>query len=307
MSYHITTCHATGIFQEEGRRSKMANQQLLCKNTLFKVLGLTLGAVIYTAGLDLFLVPNHVIDGGVIGISLMLQHLLGIPFSLLVVLLNLPFFYLGYRRLGRGIAAAATYAIVVVAVCSSFFSRMAPVSIDPLLATIYGGILIGIGVGIVIRCGGSTDGSEILAIVLDNNTSFSVGELVLFMNIFIMGCAGLVFNWNSALYSLMAYFICSRLIDTVSEGLDSSKGIFIITTNFEAVSDAIVHDLHRAVTHLHGQGGFLKDDKDVLYCVVSRLEIQKLKTTVHDIDPQAFLSVFDVREVQGGRVIKRIP
>lgn len=237
----------------------------------------------------------------------MLQHLLGIPFSLLVVLLNLPFFYLGYRRLGRGIAAAATYAIVVVAVCSSFFSRMAPVSIDPLLATIYGGILIGIGVGIVIRCGGSTDGSEILAIVLDNNTSFSVGELVLFMNIFIMGCAGLVFNWNSALYSLMAYFICSRLIDTVSEGLDSSKGIFIITTNFEAVSDAIVHDLHRAVTHLHGQGGFLKDDKDVLYCVVSRLEIQKLKTTVHDIDPQAFLSVFDVREVQGGRVIKRIP
>lgn len=127
------------------------------------------------------------------------------------------------------------------------------------------------------------------------------------MNIFIMGCAGLVFNWNSALYSLMAYFICSRLIDTVSEGLDSSKGIFIITTNFEAVSDAIVHDLHRAVTHLHGQGGFLKDDKDVLYCVVSRLEIQKLKTTVHDIDPQAFLSVFDVREVQGGRVIKRIP
>lgn len=285
----------------------MANQQLLCKNTLFKVLGLTLGAVIYTAGLDLFLVPNHVIDGGVIGISLMLQHLLGIPFSLLVVLLNLPFFYLGYRRLGRGIAAAATYAIVVVAVCSSFFSRMAPVSIDPLLATIYGGILIGIGVGIVIRCGGSTDGSEILAIVLDNNTSFSVGELVLFMNIFIMGCAGLVFNWNSALYSLMAYFTCSRLIDTVSEGLDSSKGIFIITTNFEAVSDAIVHDLHRAVTHLHGQGGFLKDDKDVLYCVVSRLEIQKLKTTVHDIDPQAFLSVFDVREVQGGRVIKRIP
>ena len=285
----------------------MANQQLLCKNTLFKVLGLTLGAVIYTAGLDLFLVPNHVIDGGVIGISLMLQHLLGIPFSLLVVLLNLPFFYLGYRRLGRVIAAAATYAIVVVAVCSSFFSRMAPVSIDPLLATIYGGILIGIGVGIVIRCGGSTDGSEILAIVLDNNTSFSVGELVLFMNIFIMGCAGLVFNWNSALYSLMAYFICSRLIDTVSEGLDSSKGIFIITTNFEAVSDAIVHDLHRAVTHLHGQGGFLKDDKDVLYCVVSRLEIQKLKTTVHDIDPQAFLSVFDVREVQGGRVIKRIP
>jgi uncharacterized membrane-anchored protein YitT (DUF2179 family) len=285
----------------------MTNGQTSCKQTVFKIVGLTLGAIIYTAGLDLFLVPNNIIDGGVIGISLMLQYLLGIPFSVLVVLLNLPFFYIGYRRLGKGIALSATYAIFVVAVCSHIFTRMTPVSKDPFLATIYGGIIIGIGVGIVIRSGGSTDGSEIMAIVLDNKTSFSVGELVLFMNIFIMGCAGLVFDWNSALYSLIAYFICSRMIDAVSEGLDSSKGIFIITSEFDAVSDAIIHDMNRSVTLLHGQGGYLKDDKDVLYCVVSRLEIQKLKATVHDIDPQAFLSVFDVQEVQGGRVIKRIP
>ena len=104
------------------------------------------------------------------------------------------------------------------------------------------------------------------------------------------------------MYSLIAYFICSRMIDAVSTGLDSSKGVFIVTTSYDAVSDAIVHDMHRAVTRLHGQGGFLKDDKDVLYCVVSRLEITKLKQVVHHIDASAFLSVFDVQEVQGGLV-----
>ena len=277
------------------------------KNLMLRWLGLTIGAIVYSAGLDLFLVPNNVIDGGVVGISLMLQQVLGIPFSVLVVLLNLPFFYIGYKRLGAGLAVCATYAIVIVAFCSHVFATMQPFTRDPFLATIYGGIIMGVGVGVVIRSGGSTDGSEILAIVLDSKTSFSVGELVLFMNIFIMGCAGLVFDWNSALYSLVAYFICSRMIDTVSEGIDSSKGVFIVTSDYNEVSDAIVHDMHRAVTLLHGQGGFLKDDKDILYCVVSRLEVSKLKSTVHSIDPQAFLSVFDVQEVQGGRVVKRIP
>ena len=113
---------------------------------------------------------------------------------------------------------------------------------------------------------------------------------------------GFVFSWNSTMYSLIAYFICSRMIDAVSTGLDSSKGVFIVTTSYDAVSDAIVHDMHRAVTRLHGQGGFLKDDKDVLYCVVSRLEITKLKQVVHAIDASSFLSVFDVQEVHGGLV-----
>lgn len=120
---------------------------------------------------------------------------------------------------------------------------------------------------------------------MDSRSSFSVGEIVMFFNFFILGAASFVFSWNSAMYSLIAYFICSRMIDAVSTGLDSSKGIFIITTCYDDVSDAIVHDMHRAVTRLHGQGGFLKDDKDVLYCVISRLEVTKLKQVVRDIDP----------------------
>lgn len=280
----------------------IAGRSIDVMSILRKILGLTIGAIIYSAGLNLFLIPNHIIDGGVTGISLLVQALTGVPFSVLIVVLNLPFFYLGYKRLGTGLAVSATYAIVILSLCSSYFEQLKPATTDPFLSTIFGGIIIGIGVGIVIKSGGSTDGTEIVAIWMDNRTSFSVGEIIMFFNFFILGAAGFVFSWNSAMYSLIAYFICSRMIDAVSTGLDSSKGIFIVTTEYDQVSDAIVHDMHRAVTRLHGQGGFLKDDKDVLYCVVTRLEVTKLKQVVHGIDPSAFLSVFDVQEVQGGLV-----
>lgn len=265
-----------------------------------RIAGLAVGAAIYSAGLNLFLVPNDVIDGGVTGISLLVQAVTGIPFSLLIVLLNLPFFYIGYKRLGLRLALSSTFAIVVLSLCSSYFETLPPVTRDPFLSTIFGGIIMGIGVGLVIKNGGSTDGTEILAIWIDSKSAFSVGEIVLFFNIFILGAAGFVFSWNSAMYSLVAYFICSRMIDAVSTGLDSSKGVFIVTSDYDRVSDTIVHDMHRAVTRLHGQGGYLKDDKDVLYLVITRLEVTKLKQVVHEIDPSAFISVFDVQEVRGG-------
>ena len=267
-----------------------------------KAIGLTAGAAIYSAGLNLFLIPNHVIDGGVTGISLLVQALTGIPFSILIVLLNLPFFIIGYRRLGKRVTVYSIYAIVVLSLCSSYLESLPAATNDPFLSTIFGGIIMGIGVGIVIKSGGSTDGTEIVAIMMSGRSSFSVGDIILFFNLFILGAAGFVFSWNSAMYSLITYFICSRMIDAVSAGLDSSKGVFIVTNNYDDVSDAIVSGMRKSVTRLHGQGGFLRDDKDVLYCVVTRLEVQKLKDLVHFIDPSAFLSVFDVQEVSGGVV-----
>ena len=267
-----------------------------------KAIGLTAGAAIYSAGLNLFLIPNHVIDGGVTGISLLVQALTGIPFSILIVLLNLPFFIIGYRRLGKRVTVYSIYAIVVLSLCSSYLESLPAATNDPFLSTIFGGIIMGIGVGIVIKSGGSTDGTEIVAIMMSGRSSFSVGDIILFFNLFILGAAGFVFSWNSAMYSLITYFICSRMIDAVSTGLDSSKGVFIVTNNYDDVSDAIVSGMRKSVTRLHGQGGFLRDDKDILYCVVTRLEVQKLKDLVHFIDPSAFLSVFDVQEVSGGVV-----
>lgn len=275
------------------------------KSILEHLVGLFVGAMIYSAGLNLFLVPNQIIDGGVVGVGLIATELTGIPFSVWVVLLNIPFFILGYRKVGASLAAYATAAVLILSFWSPLFEEMPPFTTDPFLATIFGGVIIGIGVGIVIRSGGSLDGTEIMAIWLDRRSAFSVGEIVMFCNIFILGSAGFVFSWNSAMYSLVAYFICSKMIDIVSAGLDESKGVFIVTEKSDEVGDAIMNQMHRAVTFIHGEGGYLRNDKNILYCVISRLEVTRLKFITHDIDPQAFLSVFDVREVQGGFLKKK--
>ena len=190
------------------------------KSILEHLVGLFVGAMIYSAGLNLFLVPNQIIDGGVVGVGLIATELTGIPFSVWVVLLNIPFFILGYRKVGASLAAYATAAVLILSFWSPIFEEMPPFTTDPFLATIFGGVIIGIGVGIVIRSGGSLDGTEIMAIWLDRRSAFSVGEIVMFCNIFILGSAGFVFSWNSAMYSLVAYFICSKMIDIVSAGLD---------------------------------------------------------------------------------------
>lgn len=275
------------------------------KSILEHLVGLFVGAMIYSAGLNLFLVPNQIIDGGVVGVGLIATELTGIPFSVWVVLLNIPFFILGYRKVGASLAAYATAAVLILSFWSPIFEEMPPFTTDPFLATIFGGVIIGIGVGIVIRSGGSLDGTEIMAIWLDRRSAFSVGEIVMFCNIFILGSAGFVFSWNSAMYSLVAYFICSKMIDIVSAGLDESKGVFIVTEKSDEVGDAIMNQMHRAVTFIHGEGGYLRNDKNILYCVISRLEVTRLKFITHDIDPQAFLSVFDMREVQGGFLKKK--
>ncbi len=272
------------------------------KSIFFHGAGLLIGSMIYSAGLNLFLVPNHIIDGGVVGLSLIADALSPVTFSVWVVLLNIPFFFVGYKKVGASLTVYAMTAILMLSLWSPYFEAMEPFTKDPFLATIFGGVIIGIGVGLVIRSGGSLDGTEILAIWLDSRSSFSVGEIVMFFNLFILGSAGFVFSWNSAMYSLIAYFICAKMIDIVTNGLDESKGVLIVTDHSSEVADAIMNRMHRAVTFLHGEGGFLRGRKEVLYCVISRLEVTRLKFLTHQVDPEAFLSVFDVREVQGGFV-----
>lgn len=284
---------------------KIAGTAVSLKSIFFHGAGLLIGSMIYSAGLNLFLVPNHIIDGGVVGISLIADALSPVSFSLLVVLLNIPFFFVGYKKVGASLTLYAMTAILMLSLWSPYFEAMEPFTKDPFLATIFGGVIIGIGVGLVIRSGGSLDGTEILAIWLDSRSSFSVGEIVMFFNLFILGSAGFVFSWNSAMYSLIAYFICAKMIDIVTNGLDESKGVLIVTDHSAEVADAIMNRMHRAVTFLHGEGGFLRGRKEVLYCVISRLEVTRLKFLTHDVDPSAFLSVFDVREVQGGFVKKK--
>ncbi|MBC3535817.1 YitT family protein [Megasphaera hominis] len=266
---------------------------------LLHALGLAVGAFIYNFGLNVFLVPNHVIDGGVVGIALMAAHLTGISFSVFIVALNIPFFIFGYHKIGLHFTISSLFSVFCLSVWSSMV-HWEPMTADPFLSTIFGGMIMGIGVGLIIRWGGSLDGTEILAIIAEKVSPFSVGEIVMFFNLFILGSAGFVFGVDSAMYSLVAYFIAYKMIDIVVNGLDEMKGLFIVTAKHDEVARTITQDLGRAVTLLHGEGAYSRHKTLILYCVVSRLEITKVQDTVKHIDPQAFITTFDIRETQGG-------
>lgn len=281
------------------------SQKLTWKDHAIRYFWMIVGSLIYTFGLDVFLVPNSIIDGGVVGISLMATELTGISFSVFVVILNLPFLYIGYRLIGRSFTIATLFSVMCISVFSVFMHDVPPVTIDPFLASIFGGIILGLGVGMIIRNGGSLDGSEIVAIIFDKKSSFSVGEIVMFLNLFILGAAGFVYSWNSAMYSLIAYFIAYKMIDITITGLEESKGVMIITDYPDEISEVITKRLGRGVTVLFGEGGYSKQPKKVLYSVVTRLEITKLKDVVYENDENAFITISDVHDVFGGQFGKK--
>lgn len=270
-----------------------------------KYLVLIVGSLIYSAGLEIFLVPNNIIDGGVVGISIMASYLTGIPFGVYMVVLNLPFLYLGYKQIGKTFAISTIISIIALSIFSEFLEPVPKITEDYFLAAIFGGIIAGAGVGLVIRQGGSLDGTEITAIILDRKTSFSVGEVVMFFNLFILGAAGFVFGWDKAMYSLVAYFIISKMIDVVLKGLDESYAVMIVSDEYEEIADALMHRLGRGVTYLHGQGAYTGDDKQVLYCVVTRLEVVKLKEIALEKDETAFVTINPVHDIVGGRFKKK--
>lgn len=270
-----------------------------------KYIMLFIGAVVAAAGLEFFLIPNQIIDGGVVGISILMSHLTGISVSIYIVVLNLPFLYLGYMQIGKTFCISTLFSVLALSYWVSYFHPIPELTHDFFLAAIFGGVMVGIGVGLIIRYGGSLDGTEIVAIILDKKSGFSVGEIVMFFNVFILGSAGLVFSWDKAMYSLVAYFVAFKMIDLTIEGLDESKGIMIISDNADQIAEALLARLGRGVTILHGQGGFSQEPKKVLYSVITRLEISKLKAIVDENDANAFVTVHDVHDVIGGRVKKR--
>lgn len=266
---------------------------------VFHAIGLAVGALIYTIGLDVFLVPNKVIDGGVVGIAIMAAELTDISFSVFIVVFNIPFFLIGYKKIGAAFTISSLFSVLCLSGWSDFVYHE-PVTTDPFLSTIYGGIIIGLGVGLIIRWGGSLDGTEILAIIADKKTPFSVGEIIMFFNLFILGSSGFVFSWDSAMYSLVAYFIAYKMIDIVNNGLDEMKGLLIVTSRYDEMARCLTRDMGRAVTLLSGEGAYSREKTKILYCVVSRLEITKMQEAVYKIDPRSFVSIFDIREAHGG-------
>ena len=264
-----------------------------------------IGACIMAIGLDLFLIPNKIMDGGIVGVSIILSFLANIPTGIFIFVLNIPFVFLGYKQIGKTFAFSTGFGITVLSVASLLLHNFDPFTTDSLLATIFGGILLGIGVGLVIRNGGSLDGTEVLAILFNKKMPFSVGEFIMFFNLIIFTIAGFVFTWEQAMYSMIAYYIAFKVIDIVVQGLDESKSVYIISDNMDEIGRAIMARLGRGVTYLIGEGAYTGEDKKVIFTVINRLEESKLKSIVTELDPNAFLAIGNIAEVRGGRFKKR--
>lgn len=272
---------------------------------LRRLVFLTLGAILMAVGLEIFLVPNRIIDGGITGISIMVSHITQIPLGVFLTLFNLPFLFMGYKQIGKTFALSTLFAVLVMSAGTYFLHPVSPLTIDPLLAAVFGGVILGIGVGLVIRSGGSLDGTEIVAILINKKSPFSVGEIVMFINFFILGSAGFVFGWDRAMYSLIAYYLAFKLIDITLEGVDQSKSVWIISEKYKEIGDALTQRLGRGVTYLDGEGAYTGDSKKVIFVVITRLEEAKLKSIVEDWDSQAFLAVGNIHDVKGGRFKKK--
>ena len=269
------------------------------KNIIF----LTVGAMITAFALESFLVPNNIIDGGVIGISMIVSHITKWNLGLLILILNTPFIIMAFKKMGGKFVVQTAFAYIILAVFLNIFHHY-KVTHDLLLATVFGGIILGLGVGIILKHEGSLDGTEMLSLVVSKKLGVSVGEFIMGINVFIYLAAGKVFSWESAMYSIMTYFIASKVIDTVMEGFNSSKSVRIISDNASAIGEQLIERLDISVTYLQGIGGYTGQDKDLIYCVISRLELPKMIDIIKEIDPKAFVSVVDVHEVYGGRFRK---
>ena len=271
------------------------------KDTILSYIVITIGTLIAAFAIDTLLIPNTILDGGVTGISMIISKLTGISLSILVLIINIPFVFVGYKHLGKDFLARTVYGMATFALFIKILEIIEPITNEMLLATVFGGALLGIGVGLVIRFGGCVDGTESVALVLTKKINLSVGQIVLIFNLIIYTVAAFLFGIDRALYSILTYFITFKMIDLVSTGLEQTKSAIIITDKGKDLAREIYNKLGRTTTMMEGKG-LLSGDKEILYCVLTRIEIYELKKIVSEMDESAFISIGEVTDIIGNHI-----
>jgi uncharacterized membrane-anchored protein YitT (DUF2179 family) len=281
---------------------KKANKKRVryVKDMLLTLMGMFSAAL----GLKGFLLPNHFIDGGVMGISILTSISTNTSLALLVIVFNLPFIGLGYSQIGRQFAIKSTIAILGLSAILALVT-FPEITDDKLLTAIFGGIFLGAGIGLCMRGGCVLDGTEVAAIILSPRTSISIGDLILIFNIIIFSVGALVLGMEIAMYSVLTYFSASKMIDFIIHGIEEYIGVFIVSSRHEAIRKVILKDMGRGVTVLKGQRGLSSEDQDVLFCVFTRLEMPKVRAMVKLIDENAFVVMHRIDDTTGGLVKKR--
>lgn len=272
----------------------------------FQIIMNIIGGMIAAYGLESVLIPNSVSDGGITGISIVVSQLTGVPLGVFLGILNLPFVYLGYKQIGKSFAILSITGIASLSVGTVIMHRV-PTIIDgdTLLVTVVGGIILGLGMGLSLRNGGALDGIDMLAVLLSKKLPFGTSDLILFLNVFVFIVVSTVFGLQGAVLSAIAYFIASKVIHIVEEGLSGAKTFKIITSVPDVMVETVRDRLGRSATLNQIQGAYSKEYYYEITCVINRLEERKMKEIINQVDPEAFVVVYEVSEVKGGNFRKR--
>ncbi|MDG0795189.1 YitT family protein [Cohnella ginsengisoli] len=280
-------------------------KQSVVLRKVLRGLAVIIGAFITAYGLEAVLIPNNVSDGGVTGLSIVGSELIELPLGLLIAVLNIPFIFLGYKQIGKSFAINSVLGIASLAIGTITMHHIKPIlEGDTLLVTVVGGIIIGFGMGLALRNGGALDGIDMLAVLLSRKLPFGTSDLILFLNAFVFIVVSTVFGLQGAIMSGIAYYIASKVIHIVEEGLSGAKTFKIISKHPETMVETIRDRLGRGATYNVVEGGYSNEQFKEITCVINRLEESKMKEIIYEIDPSAFVMVYDVAEVKGGNFKK---
>ena len=280
------------------------------RNKVKNFLLLALGVIMASIGLKGFLLPNHFLDGGAMGIALLIQILTDIDLSVLIILVNLPFILIGIKQVSVEFAIKSALAIVALAVLVHFI-EFPPITADKLLIAVFGGFFLGAGIGLSIRGGGVIDGTEVLAITVSRKSSLTVGDFIALFNIVLFLVAALLVNIETAMYSMLTYIAASKTVDFIIHGIEEYIGVLIISDDADEIKHKVTYDMGRGVTVFKSDQGFGNQntdnqDKNILFCVITRLEVTTLLHEIEKIDNKAFIVQYPVKDTKGG-MIKRRP
>ena len=269
---------------------------------------IALGIASAAFGLEGFLLPSNFIDGGATGISLLISETTGTPLYLLVLLVNIPFVFMGYKIIGKQFAVKTAFAITGLAFCIATF-HFPEVTHDKLLVAVFGGFFLGAGIGLAVRGGAVIDGTEVLAIYLSKKFGTTIGDIIVFINIIIFSAAAYFLSMETALYSMITYLAASKTLDFIIEGIEEYTSVTIISSHSDEIRDMIINKMGRGVTLYNGKSGFGKSGEtrnvDIVFTVITRLELNRLKLELVKIDPNAFIVMSSIKDTKGGMIKKR--
>ncbi len=263
-----------------------------------------IGAFLAAFAIEVFFIPNNLIDGGTVGVAMIVSTIAGKEWlPVFLILFNLPFLYMAWKGIGRAFLIHLVVANVLFAVFLALIQKYFhhPFHGDTIEVVVFAGAILGIGLGLIIRMGGCIDGTEILGILINKRTGITVGQVVLACNVVVFAFAGIVFkNWHPALLSMITYMVVIKVMDSVIVGLDETKSVLIVSTHSKAISNAIMHELGLGLTIMYGRGGFSGIEKEIIYVICERLQLADLKGIVFKVDPGAFIAIENLHEVSSG-------